>query len=364
MVTALETGQSISVILKLVADACNIACVYCYEKQNRESQPIKMPLIVAKAFIDNLTDYSVNVELHGGEPLLFGKNRIAELLVYLRSKSYVSKIAIQTNGLLLDDELICLFLYHDVKISVSIDGDLDGNGLRVDHHGRETFHETMLSIERLASRGLQVGIASVVTKSNVGKPESTLHALSAIPGVFYVRFIPCFDLATEFSDGRGSVASYAISPFEFQTFIQRVIQVYFAEKLFLHLAVDPIVSMLRSIGGKTTGFCVYDDKKCSHVFTLYPTGRLKTCDEFYSDTRITSNVLNDAASIHELINSTHKRTLQPIYAQHMKKCETCTVRDKCRGGCMATRELFKHSSLYDEYCDMQISLYQLLNQYS
>lgn len=348
-------GESISLILKLVADACNIACQYCYEKQNRNDLPSKMSLEIVKRALDVYSGNIVNVELHGGEPLLYGKGRTLELVRFLRSLNNVRRISVQTNGILLDAELIEMFKEYSVAVSVSIDGRSTHNASRVDHHGRSTEFETLRGINLLAESGLSIGLACVVSRTNVDSPREVLRELASIPGVFYVKFIPCFDV-TKSNVGVNEIASYAIRPNEFSRFVCDILTYYSESELFESLIVDPIVSIARSVGGKTTGFCVYDDKKCSHVLTLYPNGRLKSCDEFYSDTTFGLVSSNSTGVTLPIVQEGQSRIIEPLYSKHEVECLGCEVREVCRGGCIATRELFYGTDHYLEYCEMQRSI--------
>lgn len=91
------------------------------------------------------------VLLHGGEPLLLGKSRLDRLLEGLRSTlGQESTIALQTNGTLVNDELVDLFAETRTRVGVSIDGPSDVNDkFRVDRSDRSSFSSTIAGIERL-----------------------------------------------------------------------------------------------------------------------------------------------------------------------------------------------------------------------
>ena len=73
--------------------------------------------------------------LHGGEPLLLGRERLRGLLFTLRSViDPVTRLGltIHTNGVLLDEKLCDLFAQYGVRVGVSLDGDRAAN----DRHRR------------------------------------------------------------------------------------------------------------------------------------------------------------------------------------------------------------------------------------
>ena len=67
--------------------------------------------------------YQFAVVLHGGEPLLLGKDGLAFVLTTLRrSLPDTCAISIQTNGTLITTEILDLCEDNDVTISVNLDG--------------------------------------------------------------------------------------------------------------------------------------------------------------------------------------------------------------------------------------------------
>ena len=91
------------------------------------------------------------VVLHGGEPLLLGKAKLERLLEGLRSAlGQESTIALQTNGTLVNDELVEVFAETRTVVGVSIDGPPEVNDkFRVDRRGQSSFSSTIAAIERL-----------------------------------------------------------------------------------------------------------------------------------------------------------------------------------------------------------------------
>ncbi len=85
----------------------------------------------------------LSVELHGGEPLTAGPERITEILDALAAQPNVIRVSLQTNGLQLDDAWLDLFERHcpELEIGISLDGDALGNSWRVGYDGRPTYPE-------------------------------------------------------------------------------------------------------------------------------------------------------------------------------------------------------------------------------
>ena len=116
--------------------------------------------------------YQFAVVLHGGEPLLLGKERLAFVLTTLRrSLPDTCAISIQTNGILITNEILDLCEDNDVTISVSLDGPRhihDRNRVGFDRHG--TFDLVMEGLDRLrshpAGHRLFSGLLAVIDPSS------------------------------------------------------------------------------------------------------------------------------------------------------------------------------------------------------
>ena len=104
-------------ILK-VHSRCNLSCSYCYvyemADQGWRGLPKRMSPPVAGKAVERIAEHaerhglaSVDVILHGGEPLLAGAEWLAGLVGSLRARVPAQvNVAIQTNGTLLDRAML------------------------------------------------------------------------------------------------------------------------------------------------------------------------------------------------------------------------------------------------------------------
>jgi uncharacterized protein len=109
-----------------------------------------------------------SVILHGGEPLLLGKSKLKNIVETLRySLPLDCLLGIQTNGILITEEILDFCYDTRTTISVSIDGPQQINDrYRVGHDGKGTFDRVIKGIETLknhkASIFLYSGLLAVV----------------------------------------------------------------------------------------------------------------------------------------------------------------------------------------------------------
>lgn len=89
--------------------------------------------------------------LHGGEPLMLGARRLAHLLSSLRqSLGTENKICMQTNGMLISDEILRICDEFKTAISVSLDGPKQINDqFRIGHRGESTYDKVISGIAKL-----------------------------------------------------------------------------------------------------------------------------------------------------------------------------------------------------------------------
>ena len=134
-----------SYVLK-IHGRCNLSCDHCYVyesvDQSWRPKPQAMSLATARAAAMRIDEHahahslnSVQIILHGGEPLLVGLNAMDSLLTLLRrtiSSPSTFDLHVQTNGVLLDVEMCELLVRHRVRIGISLDGPRAAN----DRHRR------------------------------------------------------------------------------------------------------------------------------------------------------------------------------------------------------------------------------------
>jgi uncharacterized protein len=162
-------------ILVKLAARCNIACKYCYwfRDESVYDKPRVLDIKAENAFLEKLEKHIVKYKMdsffilfHGGEPLLLGKERFQALCQKLRNLekelNFKLKLAITTNGILIDDDWAKMFKDYHVSVTVSIDGPKsihDKN--RIDFQYRGTFDKVLLSFNILRSNGIEPGVISV-----------------------------------------------------------------------------------------------------------------------------------------------------------------------------------------------------------
>ena len=96
-------------------------------------------------------DSEFTTVLHGGEPLMLGARRLENLLSALRENlGSDHKICMQTNGMLISDEMLRICNDYKTAISISLDGPKEINDrFRIGHRGESTFDKVLAGITKL-----------------------------------------------------------------------------------------------------------------------------------------------------------------------------------------------------------------------
>ncbi len=179
-------------ILK-VHSRCNLSCSYCYvyemADQAWREQPRLMSPAVTKMVAKRIDEHarghhlsSVDVILHGGEPLLAGAGGLTELTGLLRDQiSAQVNVTVQTNGTLLRLPMLETLRDLGIRVGVSLDGDAEATGRhRLYPSGRNSYDDVADGLHLLGSpefREIYGGILCAVDVRNdpVGTYELLLE---------------------------------------------------------------------------------------------------------------------------------------------------------------------------------------------
>ena len=175
-----------------VHSRCDLACDYCYmyemADQSWRDLPRAMSAETAELTARRIADHAnahglrdVTLILHGGEPLLAGRDLISHLVKSARGmagpKTTVHAV-VQTNGVGLTDGYLKFFDELDVRVGVSVDGDAVAHDRhRLFPSGRGSYQAVAAALGRLRRfPHLYGGLLCTVDLSN--DPVRTYRALA------------------------------------------------------------------------------------------------------------------------------------------------------------------------------------------
>lgn len=150
-----------------LTDRCNLSCLHCYINQPVGAQTIRQNELSTdevKGIIDQITDAGCLYLLFtGGEPLL----RPDFTEIYKYAKRHGLLISLFTNATLINDEIADLLADMSIyTIEVSLYGATRATYEAVTQRPG-SFERCINGIKRLKSRGIPVGLKSVLLRTNV-----------------------------------------------------------------------------------------------------------------------------------------------------------------------------------------------------
>jgi uncharacterized protein len=173
---------------------CDLACDYCYmyemADQSWRDRPRRMSMEIAGHTAARIGEHvrrhripSVTLIMHGGEPLLAGRELISELVHATRAavgRDVLVDAKVQTNGVGLDDSYLQLFRELGIQVGVSLDGAAESH----DRHrrfasGRGSYAAVTVGLARLTQppfRHLFSGLLCTIDLRN--DPVATYKALA------------------------------------------------------------------------------------------------------------------------------------------------------------------------------------------
>jgi radical SAM protein with 4Fe4S-binding SPASM domain len=358
------SDEAFSVFLKLPGKTCNLNCHYCYEKRRPYRQFSMLGPELLRSFLQKASGRALLLELHGGEPLMIGKERMRPLLAECRAYTGPLRLALQTNGTLLDQEWIDLFMedFPSIEVAVSLDGDPISNQHRVDYRDEASHADVERALRLLEDNRLPFGIACVVARPALTRVQEILDYFAQFSSINLLKLNPCLDYSVRLPEGRDNRPSlslqnaseagapgWALTPLEFAAFLAQIFDAWVDGGLYQTLPIEPFMSIIRVLGGARANFCVYDEQKCANMLTLYPDGTIGSCDELRMPTAKLAHI-DDFETLDQISHFQTNPLLHSSLNMVLEKCSTCEYQPTCHGGCLATRLHYFGTPYYEDYC--------------
>lgn len=343
----------VDTVLLKVASRCNLDCGYCYVyhmgDEGWRGQPKRMAeetQALVGMRLRQLRDSQgrpFSVVLHGGEPLLLGVRGLSSLLGMLRRALGADcGISIQTNGVLLDPQILDLCADQGVGISVSLDGPAEVHDrFRVDRTGRPSHARVVAGVEALQAHRdaatLFSGVLAVVDP--VTSPDTVYD-------YFRELSVPSVDFL--YRDGNHSSLPYgkaSVSSTEYGQWIARILDRYVTDPApFRIRMLDDMIKLALGGGGvkEGVGLTDYGILIIDTDGTVKKNDTLKSSplgDGFSEDWNVRHHSLAEIACSDEFL--AYHRAQRPSSAT----CASCSHLSICGGGMVTHR--FSDADLYD-----------------
>lgn len=281
----LRAMRTLSLLMKPVSRACNMACAYCFyeDVSQRRACPDRgvmdqstMEALVERVILSSAEPLTIRFAFQGGEPTLAGYGffrRFVEVVDRLNQGFHEVSWSLQTNGLDIPDELLDLFRERDFLLGVSIDGpSAIHDALRPDRKGSPTSARVMETIARIRERGIRFNILTVLTKELCAHPEELLDFYRE-NGFLHAQIIPCLPPLDQ--DG-----PFTPDPEEFAAFYDRLFRRWIATCADGTPRISLLDELIRLMRGDAPLMCG-SLGRCSMQYVVEADGSVYPCD-FYA----------------------------------------------------------------------------------
>jgi len=169
---------------------CNVRCWYCFEKHKRGSRLEERSKSAIFEFVKNIllddNIKQINIELFGGEPLLYFDEDVYPLLSkirdYVHSQSRYCNILIVTNGLCIKENMITKFKLINAYFQISIDGhrEVYNKVKKLYGSNEDTYDKIIKIISDIANNGLNINLRINFDNRSLDKIEEIIQDLSNV----------------------------------------------------------------------------------------------------------------------------------------------------------------------------------------
>ena len=314
----------LTLLIKPASDSCNLGCDYCFYRgrgQGGRMTDETVETLLKKAAA--VRPDALGVVFQGGEPTLCGVDfyrRFAAL-----AERYVAcpvEYALQTNGLLLDDDFCAFLKAKNFLVGVSLDGPREVHDRhRRDFAGEGAFARVMRGVGLLQKHGVDFNILSVVDDANAADIEKT-YAFFKAQGFGYVQFIPCTQ-----------AGGVGLSAAAYEAFLKRSFDLWYDDLMRgEYVSVRHIDNYIGVLLGRPPENCAMRGV-CGGYFVAEADGALYPCDFYCAPTYRLGSVYDDAPFA---MGETQARFIEASRRIHAA-CEGCKYYTLCRGGCRHDR---------------------------
>lgn len=332
----------LTMLIKPASSLCNMRCGYCFyadEAMNRSvysfGQMTEQTLenVLRRAF--DFAEGSLHIGFQGGEPTLRGLpffRRCASLARELNTKNLRVSFAIQTNGLLLDEEWARFFRDEHFLVGLSLDGTAAVHDrMRKDAFAEGTFDRVLAAAELLKAHNVEFNVLTVVT-AYTAKNITRIYPFFRKHGLLYQQYIPCLD---PLGEPRGR-AEYSLTPALYARFMKDLFDLWYddiAHGRFIY--VRHLENLLGALMGHPPEHCGMLGR-CAMQSVVEADGSVYPCDFYVLDRYRLGNLnTDDYPSVIRALESSNfiRESLAPA-----PECRACRWASLCRGGCRRDRD--------------------------
>lgn len=332
--------RNITLLIKPASSLCNLRCRYCFYEDVSDCRSVRnygcmteetAGQLIRAAFAAAGPGGQVSFAFQGGEPTAAGLDFFRSFLA-LEAQYAPSGVtcthAIQTNGLLLDQDWADFFAAHRFLVGLSLDGTKAfHDSYRLDPQGKGTWNRAVQSLALLQKKQVDVNLLCVVTAQCARSPQKVYNTLKRL-GVRYLQFIPCLDPL----DCPGGNTPYSLTAPAYGSFLCGLFDAWYADwKRGQYVSIRLFDDYVHLLMGQPCGSCATTGQ-CGSYLVAEGDGSLYPCDFYVLDHWRLGNV--SCCTLEEALTSP---LAQRFRAESLngrpERCAQCPWLQLCQGGC-------------------------------
>lgn len=335
----LTSRPSFHTLAKPTGAICNLDCSYCFYLSRERLYPdsrFRMSDEVMEAYVRQTLEAHAGREAtltwQGGEPTLMGLDffrRMVATAERLRPSRTVVRHAIQTNGILLDDEWCAFLKEQGFLVGLSIDGpQAVHDAYRVDRGGQGTHARVVRALRRLQEHGLERNLLCTVHAGNQDLGAEVYRYFRDDLGERFLQFIPVVERRD------ADVSERSVTPEGWGRFLIAMFEEWVRRDVG-QVFVQHFDEALAAWAGVPSGLCLFRET-CGDAVAVEHTGDVYSCDHFVDTGHRLGNLLE--TPLPDLVASPAQRAFGRAKRDTLpRQCVECPVRFACHGECPKNR---------------------------
>lgn len=357
---AVALGRSMTPIIKVVGDFCNLRCNYCFYNTLDQNTPHVMEASLLEKFLGEHLDLFPGDAWfiwHGGEPTLAGLDffrDVVRLQEKCRRPGQKIRNSIQTNAILINDDWASFFAENHFGVGVSIDGASASH----DHHRRDagggaSHSQVVRGVRKLQEHGINPAAIQTLTRSALPNLSEDFEFFASVLQLRRWGLNTYLDL--EYLN-RGML-DQSISPDELTAYLLNYIDRWLCSGIPT-LDVREVENALAGALGVKTRNCTYNGT-CTAFYSLEYDGRVFPCDRL---SERPSLLLGDLSTenLRTILTGPQRREYVARVNRIHSDCAECRWRHVCHNGCTAHRVGGIDGKYY--YCETRKAVFSRLHE--
>lgn len=346
----------ISVLIKPASSHCNLRCKYCFYHSLAEGRETgsygimkedTTETIVSKVL--DFADHYCTFAFQGGEPTLAGIDffrKLVDMQKKHNKKNIQISNAIQTNGVVINEEWAKFLSENKFLVGISLDGPGDiHDANRFDVTGKGSFNKVMNGIGLLDKYKVEYNILCVVN-SYTSRRINKIYSFFKKHNFRYLQFIPCLDPLDETPGAN----DFSLTPKRYTYFLKTLFDLWYEDVVQGNMiSIRYFDNLLGMLMGQMPEACGMSGQ-CSSQFVIEADGGVYPCDFYAIDEWYLGNIKETGFG--ELKSSDRALKFEEDSIHVDPECHACRWADICRGGCRRSREPFIDGKPgINYYCD-------------